>query len=83
MDIRKTRFSEWLESHFVNWISKQGKPKNITEFAKYLNVNRTLLGRWLKGTSIPENENVIKLGNKLGFEIYDLLGWERPNDPNV
>ena len=45
-----------------------------------MDINHTLPGRWLNGVSVPVNENVIKLGNKLGFAIYDLLEWIRPKE---
>ena len=70
--------SEWIEKQFLSWMVDQGGRKAITEFAEYLDVDSYLLGRWLNHTDLPDNENVIKIGNKLGYEIYDLLGWVRP-----
>ena len=73
--------SEWIEKQFLSWMVDQGGRKAITEFAEYLDVDSYLLGRWLNHTDLPDNENVIKIGNKLGYEIYDLLGWVRPEPP--
>jgi len=37
-----------------------------------------LLSKWLSGETIPANQNTIKIGNRFGKEIYDLMEWERP-----
>lgn len=73
--------SKWLDKKYREWQNNEGESKPLIQFATYLDVNYTLLSRWLNNRQLPANENVIKIGNKLGFEIYDLLGWIRPEDP--
>jgi transcriptional regulator with XRE-family HTH domain len=73
--------AKWLSDKFLEWLQKEGEVKTKKDFAEYLRVEQTLVIKWLKGSTLPGNENVIKIGNRLGFEIYDLLGWERPEPP--
>jgi len=70
--------SAWLNQRFINWQSESGTRKTIRDFAVHLDVDYSLLTKWLSGTAAPGNENVIILGNKLGPEIYDIRGWPRP-----
>ncbi len=77
MDRRK-EIALWLEKIFLEWQTQSGERKTQGDFAIYLEVDQSMLSRWINGQRLPTNENVIKLGNKLGPEIYDLLGWVRP-----
>ncbi|KAA3646158.1 MAG: XRE family transcriptional regulator [Chloroflexi bacterium] len=74
----KEKVSKWLNTKYRDWINETEEIKSRKELAKYLNVDYTLLTRWLTGSVLPGNDNVIKLANKFGPEIYDLLGWEKP-----
>lgn len=68
----------WLNQAFIQWQAQQGARRTIRDFGEYLGVEYSLLTKWLKGVAAPGNENVIKLGNRLGPQIYDLRGWPRP-----
>ena len=75
----KDRCANWLERNYIGWRNAQPIGEDsITKYAKTLGVPRTALAHWLAGDSVPENDNVIKLANRLGSEIYDILGWEHP-----
>lgn len=75
---RNVEIKRWLNEKFLEWSQEEGERKTIREFSIYLDVHESLLARWMAGKILPGNENVIKLANKLGPIIYDLLEWERP-----
>ena len=75
----KTPLSKWLDKKYLEWQTKEGESKNVNEFADYLDVNRSLLSFWMNGKRIPNEENLVKIALKLGFEIYDVLELDRPN----
>jgi transcriptional regulator with XRE-family HTH domain len=69
---------DWLNKQFLVWQLGTGKNQSVRSFAKYLEVKETSLSGWMRGEVAPTGTNLYRLGNKLGFEIYDLLGKERP-----
>jgi transcriptional regulator with XRE-family HTH domain len=75
-------FPELLEQKFLAWQSEQGKRKTLDEFAEYLGVSRPIISHWLAGKRSPSPESIQTLSSKLGPEIYDVLGLERP-DPDL
>jgi transcriptional regulator with XRE-family HTH domain len=75
----KTPLSKWLDKKYLEWQIKEEESKNVTEFADYLGVNRSLLSYWMNGSREPSEDNLIKIAFKLGFEVYDILGQKRPN----
>lgn len=75
----KHPFSIFLTRKFLEWQLEQGESKSQAEFAGLLGVKRTSLTMWMNGDHLPENENVEKLANVLGPEVYDLLGLPRPD----
>jgi transcriptional regulator with XRE-family HTH domain len=77
--MEKNAFTEFLENSFVKWQSQMGKRKTIKEFSEYLGVSRPLLSMWMLGRQRPGPKNIELLANKLGPEVYDVLGFPRPN----
>lgn len=75
----KTPLSKWLDKKYLEWQTSEEESKNVSEFADYLDVNRSLLSFWMNGSREPNEENLIKIALKLGFEIYDVIGEDRPN----
>jgi transcriptional regulator with XRE-family HTH domain len=75
----KHPFSTFLTRKFLEWQLEQGESKSQAEFANLIGVKRTSLTMWMNGDHLPENENVEKLANFLGPEVYDLLDLPRPN----
>ena len=73
------RLGKWLEGKYVDWMAKAGQRRTVTEFAKWLDIPRSLISRYLGGTRLPSRENVDKIAAKLGPEIYDLMGFQRPD----
>jgi transcriptional regulator with XRE-family HTH domain len=72
-------FPEFLEKRYLEWQNEQGKRKTLEEFAGYIGVSRPLLNMWMNGNRQPGVESLRLLSNIFGLEVYDLLGYERPN----
>lgn len=72
-------FSQYLEKKFLEWQSMEGRRKTIEEFALYIGVSRPLLNMWMNGKRKPGKESLKLLSTILGNEVYDILGYERPN----
>lgn len=75
--------SDWLHLKFLEWERSEGKRKTMTQFAKYLEVSQVSLSDWLNGKYLPKGQNIGKIANKLGYEIYDILGISRPHITDV
>jgi transcriptional regulator with XRE-family HTH domain len=75
-------YNRWLMDKFVEWERKKGQRQSYSAFARYLGVKQSSLSQWLAGNYPPSRENVEKLAEKLGPEIYDIMGMERP-DPDI
>ena len=73
------KVSDLLNRKFLEWQSSSGKRQSIRSFAKYLNVKETSLSGWINADILPEGDNLIKLSNKFGYEIYDIMGLDRPD----
>jgi len=80
MDNMKSELGQWLDHQFLQWQISQGGSKTIVEFAEHLGVSRDALYKWMNGKRAPDLEYVEKLADKLGPEIYDLIGLPRPNE---
>jgi hypothetical protein len=75
----KASLTSWLNRAFLDWASKEGRRKTVREFAAYIGISEIFVGKWMRGEREPRNSHVIVLANKLGDEIYDILGWPRPS----
>ena len=75
-------FPELLEQHFLTWQAQQGKRKTLDDYAEYLGVGRPILSLWLSGKRSPGTDSLRVLSAKLGPEVYDVLGLDRP-DPDL
>jgi len=72
-------FRHWLEMKFLEWQRNQGGRKTVLQFAEYIGSSQQTVSTWLNGTREPQGDNVRKLADKLGLEVYDALGLERPD----
>lgn len=72
-------FSEYLESQYLEWQRAQGKRKTIEDFAAWIGVSRPLLNMWMNGNRKPGKESLKLLSGIFGNEVYDVLGYPRPN----
>lgn len=51
----------------------------MTGFARYLGVKQPTLNRWMSGDNPPDGDNLQKLADKLGYEIYVIAGVIPPS----
>lgn len=70
---------DWLNQKFTEWEQSQGRKQSYYSFARYLEVSQSGLGQWMTGSSVPGGDDLLMIANKLGVEIYDILGLPRPN----
>jgi transcriptional regulator with XRE-family HTH domain len=79
--VKKTtlEFRQWLELKFLEWQRNQGGRKTVLQFADYLGVSQQTVSSWWNSPKIPQGDNIRKLADKLGLEVYDVLGLERPD----
>ena len=70
--------AEWLNLKFLSWEQSEGRRKTLGQFAEYLGVSRISLSDWINGKYAPKAQNIGKLAQRLGLEIYDLVGIPRP-----
>lgn len=71
-------FSTWLNKKFLDWQYNTGERQTLKAFARYLDVKTTTLSSWLNDDVPPTGDNLYKVADKLGFEIYDLLDVPPP-----
>ncbi|MCW5876508.1 MAG: helix-turn-helix transcriptional regulator [Anaerolineales bacterium] len=71
--------SAWLEQQYLAWQQKKGRRVTLTQFAKQIGISPALLSHYMNGIRKPTRENVHKIANLLGPEIYDILGHLRPD----
>ena len=71
-------FKEWIFQEYVKWQAAEGQPRTVTDFAAYLGVAHPAMQAWMKGRYKPKSVlNVAKLADKLGLEVYEVLGMPR------
>ena len=77
---KKEIFSKWFNQKFLEWRNNQEDRKaNVTLFAKFLRIIQPSVSQYLNGDAVPEGENLFRTATKLGFEIYELLEYDRPD----
>ena len=72
-------FKQYLEMKFLDWQTQAGTRKTVAEFANYLGVSQSTVSAWWNQTRNPEGENLRKLADKFGLEVYDVLALPRPD----
>jgi transcriptional regulator with XRE-family HTH domain len=77
--MKETPLSKWLNARFLKWQSDSGRKRTTVEFAKYLGLGRGTVTQWMDGArERPKALYVQKLAEKLGPDLYDVLGLARP-----
>jgi len=71
------KLSDFLQDQFLKWMSRQGRVKSQNDFAQWLGVTSGSLSQWMNDMRTPTGDNVHQLADKLGPEIYDILGEPR------
>lgn len=74
-------FRSWLMEKFKEWEKTQPNGRsNYSSFARYLGVGVNNYAQWRSGNNLPSFDKTKLLAQKLGNEIYDILGYDRPQD---
>lgn len=77
------KLASWLEKQYIDWMAKEKQVKSQREFAELLGIDPVKLNQYLNGRrKMPDLETVNLIAEKLGPEIYDILGLARP-DPQL
>lgn len=76
--MKDTPSAKWLHNKFLKWQLESGRKKTVIEFAQYLGIPRGTLNQWMNGERTPTGLYVHKIVERLGPELYDVLGLARP-----
>jgi len=71
------KIKAFLDREYWEWQAGD-RNKTIREFADYLGVEYGALSSWMGGVRQPRKENVKLLADKLGDEIYAIMGMIPP-----
>ena len=83
MTAKSTPVAAWLEKKFRAWrVAQTSHRAGVTQFARHIGISRDDLNNYLLKGARPEAERLEKIGQALGWEIYDLVGVPRP-DPHL
>ena len=74
--------AKWIEKKHLAWQSGREKKGTVTEFAIWLGVSRGTYNNWVLKKQTPQGDSVKLLADKLGPEIYSLVGMTPP-DPRL
>lgn len=78
-------FQDYLMGEYTKWSERLHRWRpSLNEFARYLGVSPVSLNHWLLGSRVPDLQNAIRLAERLGPRVYDILGLPHVavlNDP--
>ncbi len=72
-------FADWLEKKYLEWQMEHGRA-SIRSFAKWLGINHVILVNLMNAKGRPGPKTLPILAEKLGYEVYDVLGLPRPDE---
>lgn len=77
-DLTVTEFQDFLMGKYDEFKArkKHWRP-SLNEFSRWLGVSSASLDAWLLGTRKPDLASALKLADKLGPEVFDVLGYDR------
>lgn len=75
-DLKTTEFQGFLQDEYAKYAerTKRWRP-SLSEFARYLGVSAASMDHWMMGSRTPDLQNAIRLAERLGPRVYDLLGF--------
>lgn len=81
--VTKNAIGEWLEAQYLQWrLQDVTNRRSVRQFAQWLGIPTPTLNNWINGNRMPNKQSIARLAEKLGPEIYDVLGQPRP-DPRL
>jgi hypothetical protein len=72
-----TPFQQLLVDYTLELQNKKGRLIGDTEMARHFKVNYGSYNAWVNGTREPDMSNAIKIAEKIGPQVYDVLGLPR------
>lgn len=72
-----TPFQQFLVDAYLDYEGKKRRKVSDNEFARWLGVNTGSFNAWINGSRTPDFANTFRLSEKLGPEVFDLLGFPR------
>jgi len=82
IESRVMEFKDWLMEKFLEWEKQQTRRQTYSSFSRYLGIKQNTFSQWMAGNYVPSRENADQLANRLGNEIYEVLGMKAP-DPII
>jgi hypothetical protein len=77
---KQPSFPQWLDIAYEDW--RRGRPgrKSVADFARWLGLESGVVHHYLKGRRKPEDgsKELLAIAKALGPEVYDTLGYPRP-----
>lgn len=73
--------SAWIESKFFEWQRENGRA-SLAKFAAYIGASPDSLNNWISRKQTPTGASVHLLADKLGPDIYAIVGMTPP-DPRL
>jgi transcriptional regulator with XRE-family HTH domain len=78
---KEKEFARFMTRKFREWEEGRGSRQSVSAYARFLGVKQPTLTRWMQGDSLPDMGNVEILAEKLGPDIYSVLGLPDPRRP--
>jgi transcriptional regulator with XRE-family HTH domain len=76
-----SEFSQWLRDKYIAWEkTNEGGIQGITKFSDWLGIKQPYISAWINGDYKPGAKYIGTLAKKLGVEVYEILGFPRPDD---
>jgi len=72
------QLGDFLTRKYLEYQLAQGKKVYAREFAAWLGVPPTSYSNWVNAGFTPSGRHIDLLADKLGYEVYDILGRARP-----
>lgn len=72
------KLAKYMEDQFVKYRMKHGFMKSQSDFAAWIGISQANINRYINGVQMPSIPKIIKIAEKLGPEIYDVLDLQRP-----
>jgi transcriptional regulator with XRE-family HTH domain len=77
---KQSLFKKWFARKWAEWDHLRGVRSTQNDLAKYLELSRETISKYVAGSRLPEGDNLKKVARKFGFEVYSLLGIGIPEE---
>ena len=83
VEFDRARFSQYIRDRYYQW--RGSTDKTWTDFAEYVGVTQQTMAAWKNAylKRPPNQENIVKLVDKFGMEIYEILALPSPEEGSL